>query len=448
MVKHDCPKPYNGIIEAYMEIIPALLKQSKEPSYFVERKLPETASKRNVQSKNIFTGDPGRVIDDRIEVCALSDLPPGEVVRFDFDQKTYAVYRTSDNQFYATDGICTHGNAHLGDGVIIGDMIECPKHNGRFSLKDGTPRRDPVCVGINTYAVDTTDGIIYLNLAPVNKAAGAREFSYTVISNRNVTPYVKELVLMPAGNDQFVYSAGQYIQLVIPPHQIRFTVIEVDEPFRKDWESRDLYGCYSENALYLKRNYSMATNPASGSQLIFNVRIALPPEGMNVPAGAGSSYVFGLQPGEVVKLAGPFGDFRIKHSEREMIYMGGGAGMAPLRSHLSYLFDTERTKRKVSFWYGARTPADLYYRDYFENLQLEHENFSFHFAFSDPAPGDNAEGHTGFVHEVLYREYLENHPGPALADYYLCGPPAMIEAGLEMLQKMGVPQDNIAYDAF
>jgi Na(+)-translocating NADH:ubiquinone oxidoreductase F subunit len=192
----------------------------------------------------------------------------------------------------------------------------------------------------------------------------------------------------------------------------------------------------------------MATNPETEKQLKLNVRMALPPAGKNVSAGVGSTYVFNLKPGEEVKIAGPFGDFQIKTTEREMVYLGGGAGMAPMRSHLSYLFETEKTKRKVSFWYGARSKSELYYHEYFEKLQDLNNNFSFYVALSEPKVEEHWTGQVGFIPDVLYQEYLKNHTNPAKVEYYLCGPPAMIKAGLEMLDRLGIPKEMISHDEF
>ena len=448
LMKDDCPKPYNGIVNAFREIIPAILKQRKDPTYYVKRILPETASTKNVRAKNRFVGNFENLKDGIIEVCAASDLPENEVIRFDFDHKTYAVYRTKEDEFYATEGICTHGNAHLGDGVIIGDMIECPKHNGRFSLKDGSPKRTPVCVGINTYQVFVLNEKIYLKLAPADEKSHSVELDFKVVSNKNVATFIRELVLVPSDETNFAFSPGQYIQMVIPPHNIKFNQLPIDQPFRESWESMNLFEGYAENSLYLKRNYSMATNPATEKQLKFNVRMALPPAGKNVSAGAGSTYVFNLKPADEVKIAGPFGDFQIKTTEREMVYLGGGAGMAPMRSHLSYLFETEKTKRKVSFWYGARSKSELYYHEYFEKLQDLNNNFSFHVALSEPKVEEHWTGQVGFIPEVLYQEYLKNHTNPAEVEYYLCGPPAMIKAGLEMLDRLGIPKEMISHDEF
>jgi Na(+)-translocating NADH:ubiquinone oxidoreductase F subunit len=388
------------------------------------------------------------MIDGIIEVCTSSDLPKSDVVRFDFGHKTYAIYRTEEDKLYATEGICTHGNAHLGDGVVIGDLIECSKHNGRFSLKDGLPRRAPVCVGINTYEVFSRNEKIYLKLVPSDEKMHDKELNFKVVINSNVATFIKELVLEPSDGADFSFRPGQYIRLVIPPHQIKFNQLYVDQPFRATWESMNLFACYAENSLYLKRNYSLATNPAIEKQLRFNVRMAFPPSGKNVSAGVGSSYVFNLKPGDEVKLTGPYGDFLIKPTEREMVYLGGGAGMAPMRSHLAYLFETEKTKRKVSFWYGARSGREFYYSEYFEKLQEEHGNFSFHVALSEPNADDNWNGQLGFIPDVLYREYLQNHDNPKDIEYYLCGPPAMIKSGLEMLVRLGVQEGMIACDEF
>jgi len=192
----------------------------------------------------------------------------------------------------------------------------------------------------------------------------------------------------------------------------------------------------------------MASNQATESMLRFNVRIATPPSGQDCPPGAGSSYVFNLKAGDVVTAIGPFGDFHIKPTQREMVYIGGGAGMAPLRSHLSHLFETEHTARKVSFWYGARSSQELFYVDYFEGLASNHENFTFHLALSSPLPDDNWTGHEGFIHAVVLEEYLRTHPRPESVEFYLCGPPQMISACLRMLSDLEVPNDHIAFDEF
>ncbi len=448
LMKDDCPKPYGSILEAFREIIPTILKQRKDPTYFVERKLPPNAGTQRALPKNKLLGDKTKIHNGIIEVCYTGTLPKGEVIRFDLDHKTYALYRTETGQLFATDGICTQGNSHLSKVFIIGNMIECPKHNGRFDLDTGAPKRDPVCVGITTYKAFEQGGAVYLDLKPLNEQNQPAEKRFRVVSNQNVATFIKELVLEPIGTDAFEYLAGQYIQLTIPPGSVSFSDFNIDERFRPDWNATDLFECTAENLLGIKRNYSLATNPAGDGPLKFNVRISLPPEGKKVSAGLGSSYVFNLKTGDEVSLSGPFGDFLIKPTEREMIYIGGGAGMAPLRSHISYLLETLKTDRKISYWYGARSKSELFYVDYFKELEQKHPNFSFHIALSEPVANDEHDGYTGFISDVLHREYLANHMGASEAEYYLCGPPMMISAALTMLEKAGIPKEQIAYDEF
>lgn len=451
LIKDDCPKPYKSITDAFREIIPAILRQAKDPSYFVERKIPELRNKHLNTDRNIFFGKPDLLSGGKIEVCKISDIPRGEVIRFDFQQKTYAVYRTVNNEFYATDGFCTHGNAHLAEGVVIGSIIECARHNGRLNIKDGSPVRMPVCIGVQTYPVEIADDKIVLNLSGVRSdkvIATEIETTFSVVSNRNVTAFIKELTLEPLNGDPFPFQPGQYVQISIPPHKTFFREFQIEEPFNKTWNETGLLDNWAETSVYSKRNYSMASNPAAASTLKLIVRIALPPAGSKVSAGAGSTYVFNLKPGDKVQLTGPFGDFLIRKSDREMVYLGGGAGMAPLRSHLSYLFDTERTGRKVSLWYGARSVKDIFYDDYFRKLEQEHGNFSFNLALSEVGEHDNWNGHVGFIHEVLLTEYLAKHENSHEIEYYLCGPPAMIEAAIDMLKKLGVSESSVSFDEF
>jgi MocE subfamily Rieske [2Fe-2S] domain protein len=451
LIKDDCPEPYKSITDAFREIIPAILRQAKDPEYFVKRKIPEHGKKHLNTDRNIFFGKPDSFHGGKIEVCKTSDLPRGEVLRFDFMQKTYAVYRTINDEFYATNGFCTHGNAHLAEGVVIGNIIECARHNGRFNIRDGSPARIPVSIPVKTYPVEIVDEKIVLNLTGVQDDrtdTQGQETLFRVVSNGNVTTFIKELTLEPLNGVPFPFHPGQYIQISIPPHKTFFREFQIEEPYYKVWNEMGLLDYLAETTIYTKRNYSMATNPAIDSNLKFNVRIALPPAESKFNAGVGSSYVFNLKPGDEVQLTGPFGDFRIKKSDNEMVYLGGGAGMAPLRSHLSYLLETEKTVRKVSFWYGARSVEEIFYEDYFIKLEQEHGNFSFHLALSEIREQDNWNGHVGFIHEVLLAEYLSKHENPQKIEYYLCGPPAMISAGMNMLKKLDVSEDFISFDEF
>ena len=388
-----------------------------------------------------------------IKVCAGRDLRNADVIRFDHGQKTLALYRDDEGRLYATDGVCTHGNTHLSDGLIVGNTIECPKHNGRFHLVDGSPARAPICRGLATYPIEERDGTLFLNIAhPAGAGAQQpRPSRFRVVSNRSVATFIKELVLEPLdGKDKIPFAPGDYVQLDIPAYEeIRFRDFDIPEPYATVWRNQHVFDLITRNPTAGRRNnYSLASNLRTESNLRFNVRIATPPPGQDCEPGVGSSYVFSLKPGDVVMGIGPFGDFHIKPTQREMIYVGGGAGMAPLRAHLAHLLENERTARRVSYWYGARSRQEIFYEDYFEELARRHHNFAFHLALSSPLPEDNWNGDVGFIHEVLRAKYLSNHLNPAVAEYYLCGPPMMIKACKKMLGELDVPLGNIAYDEF
>ena len=241
------------------------------------------------------------------------------------------------------------------------------------------------------------------------------------------------------------------MQLHIPAYgALRFEDIVVDEPYASVWRAHHLFDLGAGNDLEMKRNYSLATNPASAArELRFNVRIATPPTGQDCDAGAGSSWVWRLKPGDTVQASGPFGSFLVPDGDHELVYVGGGAGMAPIRSHLSYLFDTLRTTRRVSYWYGARSRQEAFYQDYFRELEAQFPNFRFHLALSAPLDDDAWDGPTGFIHDVLRREHLARHPAPGTAAYFVCGPPVMVQATREMLRhEFGVAADAIVADEF
>jgi fatty acid desaturase len=280
--------------------------------------------------------------------------------------------------------------------------------------------------------------------------AEQKTYRLRVVSNHNVATFIKELVLEQLTEaDGANFRPGDYMQLDIPAYgKISFRDFEVSEPYRGVWEANHVFDYATANPVGTRRNYSLAGNRALERVLRFNVRISAPPRGQECTAGVGSSYVWSLKPGDEVTAIGPFGDFHIKPGESEMIYLGGGAGMAPLRAHVSHLLETEGSRRKIGFWYGARSGQELFYQDYFNGLARSHPNFSFHPALSEPLPGDGWESHTGYIHEVLRREYLASHPDPTAAEYYLCGPPAMIAATRSMLRELGVAASRIAFDEF
>lgn len=453
IVKEDCPEPYPSLWAAYKEIIPTVLKQIKDPGYFVKKQLPATARPIGTRpTAAALTARSPENIEGWIEVCDSDLLNRNDVVRFDHNNRTYAIYRTEEDCFYATDGICTHGNTHLADGFVKGNLIECPKHNGRFNIKDGAPARPPVCVGLRTYQVKTANGKVFLNLASA-RGKGLEEKTYTfkVKSNQNVATFIKELVLELASGEKLPsYQPGQYMQLDIPAYEeIRFSEFEVQEPFAASWRAHHVYDFKASNSNECRRNYSLASCPGHTDELRFNVRIATPPRGLDCSAGIGSTYVHHLKPGDTISAIGPFGDFLIKETNKEMVYLGGGAGMAPLRSHIAHLFETLKTDRRVTYWYGARSRQEIFYEDYFRQLEERFANFSFHIALSEPLQEDQWAGYTGFIHEVLKREHLDGHPDPQAVEYYLCGPPVMIQAARDMLiNDFAISDDEIALDEF
>ena len=272
----------------------------------------------------------------------------------------------------------------------------------------------------------------------------------TVRSNHNVATFIKELVLELPEGEAVGFKSGGYIQIDVPPHTVHYKDFDVDEQFREDWDKFKIWRYTSVVDEPVYRAYSMANYPGETGIIMLNIRVASPPPRApdGTPPGKVSSYTFSLKPGDKVTISGPFGEFFIKDTQNEMVYIGGGAGMAPLRSHIFELFRNRKTNRKVSYWYGGRSVRELFYVDHFQNIEKEFSNFQFHIALSEPKPEDNWTGHVGFIHQVVLQNYLKNHPAPEDIEYYLCGPPMMNAAVFKMLDELGVPQNNIAYDDF
>ena len=277
---------------------------------------------------------------------------------------------------------------------------------------------------------------------------GVKKWECTVRSNDNVATFIKELVLeLPAG-ENVDFRAGGYIQIECPPYHIKFTDFDVAEEYRGDWDHFDLWRYESHTKTEALRAYSMANYPEEKGLIMLNVRIATPPPGADAPPGVMSSYIFNLKPGDKVTISGPFGEFFAKETDNEMLFVGGGAGMAPMRSHIFDQLRRLNSKRKMSFWYGARSKREMFYVEDFDMLAAENDNFQWHVALSDPQPEDNWEGYTGFIHEVLYEHYLKDHPAPEDCEYYMCGPPMMNAAVIKMLEDLGVERENILLDDF
>ena len=278
-----------------------------------------------------------------------------------------------------------------------------------------------------------------------------QKWEATVESNNNVATFIKELVLNLPEGENLKFQAGGYIQIDIPEYNnLSFSNFEIENEYHPDWDQYKIWDLVANNDEPVFRAYSMANHPAEGNRVMLNVRIATPPPALwnEAPPGLASSYIFNLKPGDKVTISGPYGEFFIKDTEREMVYIGGGAGMAPMRSHLFHLFQTLKTGRKVSFWYGARSVREMFYDEHFKEIENKFPNFSYNVALSEPMDEDNWSGHTGFIHQVLHDEYLKNHEDPTEIEYYMCGPPPMINACDGMLDSLGVDKEMIAYDSF
>ncbi len=283
---------------------------------------------------------------------------------------------------------------------------------------------------------------------------GIKKWECTVVSNKNVATFIKEFVVKLPEGEHLNFLSGGYIQIDVPKCDVKYSDIAVDEEYRKDWEKFHMFDLVMHNPEPQFRAYSMASYPAEDNIIMLNVRIATPPFDrknggfMKVNPGVCSSYIYSLKPGDKVTISGPYGEFHIKDTQKEIIFIGGGAGMAPMRSHILDLFLTKHTQRKVSYWYGGRSLRELFYIDDFKKIEAENPNFKFNIALSSPLPEDNWNGYVGNIHEVLLDNYLKNHPEPEEIEYYLCGPPMMTQAVLTMLDNLGVPKENILFDDF
>ena len=278
-----------------------------------------------------------------------------------------------------------------------------------------------------------------------------QKWDCTVRSNKNVATFIKELVLELPKGENLNFTAGGYIQIDVPEyHDLGFKNFDVEKEYHEDWDKFKIWDVVANNDEDCFRAYSMANHPAEGNIIMLNVRIATPPPALwdQVPPGIASSYIFNLKAGDKVTISGPFGEFFAKETDREMIYLGGGAGMAPMRSHLFDLLDTQKTKRKITFFYGARSAREMFYHDDFTRLEKEFPNFKYVVGLSEPMPEDNWEGPTGFIHNVAFDQYLKDHEDPTELEYYMCGPPMMIDACDKMLYDLGVEREMIAYDSF
>ena len=283
---------------------------------------------------------------------------------------------------------------------------------------------------------------------------GVKKWECEVVSNRNVATYIKEFVVKLPEGENLIFKSGGYIQIDVPATEVDYKDMDVEAEYRDEWDKFKMWDLKMKNPEPVFRAYSMANAPSEGNIIMLNVRIATPPfdrkKGgfMSVNPGICSSYIFSRKPGDKITISGPYGEFFIKETQNEMMFIGGGAGMAPMRSHIFDRFLTRHTNRKATFWYGGRSLRELFYIEQFQQIEKKFSNFSFHIALSDPKPEDNWTGSTGFIHQVIYDQYLKNHPAPEDIEYYICGPALMTSATVQMLDNLGVPKENILFDDF
>ncbi len=283
---------------------------------------------------------------------------------------------------------------------------------------------------------------------------GVKEWECEVISNRNVSTFIKEFVVKLPEGEVMNFKSGSYAQITIPKYDLKYSDYDIEDKFREDWDKFKMWDLTCRNEVETVRAYSMANYPAEGNIITLNVRIATPPMDratgtwMNVSPGISSSYIFSLKPGDKVRMSGPYGDFHIQETDNEMLYIGGGAGMAPLRAQILHLFNTVKTGRKVSYWYGARSKKEIFYEEDFREIERNFPNFKFHIALSDPQPEDNWDGYVGFIHQVILDNYLSKHDAPEDIEYYMCGPGPMANAVKGMLENLGVERSSLYFDDF
>ena len=293
-----------------------------------------------------------------------------------------------------------------------------------------------------------------IKIAIPEEVLGIKKWECEVVSNHNVATFIKEFVVKLPEGETLKFKSGGYIQIDIPKCEVDFKNIDVESEYHEDWDNMKIWDLKMVNPESTFRAYSMANHPAEGNIVMLNIRIATPPwdrtKGafMNVNPGVCSSYIFSRKPGDKVTISGPYGEFFLRDTDNEMMFVGGGAGMAPMRSHIFHLFHTVKTGRKVTFWYGARSKREIFYEDQFRAIEKEFPNFKFTIALSEPKPEDNWDGPVGFIHQVIYDQYLKEHDSPEDIEYYLCGPPMMNSAVTNMLDNLGVPDEMVMFDDF
>ena len=388
------------------------------------------------RSKLVASGNV-RILINNDESKAISVPAGGKLLNVLADNKVFVSSACGGG------GTCAQCKVHVHEGG--GDIL--PTETGHINKREAREGMRLSC------QVNVKQD---MNIEVPPDVFSVKKWECEVVSNDNVATFIKEFVVKPPEGETLDFESGGFIQIEVPPFECDFKDFEaIDERFHPDWDRFKCWDFKCVNTEPVIRAYSMANHPAEGDIIMLNIRIAMPPPDRSsptgwkqVPPGIASSYVFSRKPGDKVTISGAFGEFFIQGTEREMVYVGGGAGMAPLRSHLYHLFHTLKTGRKVSYWYGARNPNEVFYEDHFLAIEKEFPNFKFHIAMSDPRPEDNWEGYVGFIHQVVHDEYLKEHPAPEDVEYYMCGPPMMLQAVLGMLDGLGVEEEMIRFDEF
>jgi len=383
-----------------------------------------------------------------IVLGARALLMPGGSARITVNGERVVNAAVGEKLLHALD----HGGVHLptscgGAGTCGLCRVTVAGAGDALPIERATLGESDIANGVRLACQMVVRGDLAITVAP--ELLAAESWLCTVRLTRSVAPLIKEIALALPEDKAQSFRAGSYVQVTAPAFTLPFADITVDPAHEGAWTHLGIRKLTARSNSPVTRAYSLANHPGETDVLLLNIRLALPPGGRpDIPPGVVSSWLFGLSPGDAVPVSGPFGDFFVRDTNREIILIGGGVGMAPLRSHVFDQLEYRKTNRAISFWYGARGLIDLYYADDMERLAREHDNFAWHVALSDPAPGDAWDGETGYIHDVVYRKYLQTHPDPAACEYYLCGPPLMIEAVQAMLDRLGVPRENILYDDF
>jgi len=388
------------------------------------------------RSKLVASGNV-RILINNDESKAISVPAGGKLLNVLADNKVFVSSACGGG------GTCAQCKVHVHEGG--GDIL--PTETGHINKREAREGMRLSC------QVNVKQD---MNIEVPPDVFSVKKWECEVVSNDNVATFIKEFVVKPPEGETLDFESGGFIQIEVPPFECDFKDFEaIDERFHPDWDRFKCWDFKCVNTEPVIRAYSMANHPAEGDIIMLNIRIAMPPPDRSsptgwkqVPPGIASSYVFSRKSGDKVTISGAFGEFFIQQTEREMVYIGGGAGMAPLRSHLYHLFHTLKTGRKVSYWYGARNPNEVFYEDHFRAIEKKFPNFKFHIAMSDPRPEDNWDGYVGFIHQVVLEHYLKEHLAPEDVEYYMCGPPMMLQAVLGMLDDLGVEEDMIRFDEF